>query len=97
MNREEAWKKFQIAADQSVRGTHNLELTRLARIFSTAPPDEQRGWEVVMQAACRVGHNESIKIFGFAMYNWQSENKRAGPSWLTFLIYEAFSITTSSC
>lgn len=67
--------EFNKIAEDCSEGAYNLELVRLCRMFSTAPTEEHKYWERAINIACRLGHRQAIREFGFALYNWAAEHK----------------------
>jgi hypothetical protein len=69
-DRDKAWLAFEKAADNVQKGAYSLELVRHARVFSTAPPEEQEGWEIGIMAAGAQGNARGVKNFGKILYDW---------------------------
>ena len=87
--RRHAWQHFKIAVEYSVPNHENGEIIRLCRIFSTAPQEEQKSWEVLISAASRLGHKNAAKRFGQLLYQWSGE-KSLIPAYLAAIVSTFF-------
>lgn len=71
--RKKAWKAFKKAAKNLQEGTYNLDLIRLARVFTAAPKNDQGYLEELINLSGAQGNSKGVITFGRFLYKWDKQ------------------------
>jgi len=71
----QAWEDFAAAASiEEDNDVVTLSLIRDARVFTTAPLEETREWEILIGAVSKRGDRAGVIAFGEILRDWSKKN-----------------------